>query len=288
MPKWANVALVQFMGEEVSSITLRAWVGAVLVAGLGISPAASAHNIDIEEQALWWVPLLAPDEADFSWLNPYQIDKFKFDQGNLVRVLGVEDSLAVFSYLTPGDVDVYEFTVLPQDFPPPPAPPFVLVAASALPPACSEYRTAYPVTALVGYGLPAPDEAMDLPFDVPFGMGVVMADNPRVHRHQRAIFDLSAEVEALGNTAWFLPDGLTQDCLLHAPWLCDFSNTIAQPVFVPGTYYIVMWNPSGRPIDYTANIGFSEENFEPNEDLEELVKDNGLVHLPCKDPYPND
>jgi hypothetical protein len=94
------------------------------------------------------------------------------------------------------------------------------------------------------------------------------------------------EEEALGTISWFLPQGLSQYCLLEAQWLCDFTNTISQPVFAPGTYYIAMWNPSGFPTDYTANIGYSEENYQPNPELEALVANNGLLHRACDPPYP--
>ena len=73
---------------------------------------------------------------------------------------------------------------------------------------------------------------------------------------------------------------------MTAQWQCDFSNTIARPVFYPGTYYIVIWNPTGIPTDYTANIGYSEENYQHNPDAEDLVRDNGLLHRTCHQPYP--
>ena len=74
-----------------------------------------------------------------------------------------------------------------------------------------------------------------------------------------------------GDYAWFLPQGLTEQCLLHAPWLCDFSNTINTPVFVPGTYFLLIWNPTGGRIDYTANFGCREDLFEGPTDTTEKV-----------------
>jgi hypothetical protein len=144
-----------------------------VIAGLAtLSSNALAHNTTIEEQALYRIPAWAPPQADYSWESPRVLDN-------------VVDSQAVFAYLTWGDVDVYQFTITPQDVQNGP----VLVSASALPPGCFEYRWEYPVTALIGPqapspmgppGLPSPDPSLQLPFEVPAGMGVVFADNPWV------------------------------------------------------------------------------------------------------------
>jgi hypothetical protein len=90
----------------------------------------------------------------------------------------------------------------------------------------------------------------------------------------------------LGVIRWFLPLGLSQHCLLEAQWECDFSHSIAQPVFYPGTYWIAMWNPTGIPTDYTANIGYSEANYEPPDpEIIALVRDYGIRHRSCHEPY---
>ena len=236
-----------------------------------------AHNVEIEPQALYSWPMFAPADDDYSWSNPRVLDN-------------VVDSRAVFAYLSLLDVDVYQFTLTAEDLVEGP----VLVSASALPPACWEYQWVYPVTALVGPqaagpgsppGLPPDDGTLALPFDVPPGLGVIKAENPWIcYPDQRPIFTL--DEGDLGPISWFLPSGLTQECLMTAQWQCDFSNTIAQPVFYPGTYYIVIWNPKGIPTDYTANIGYGEENYQPNPEAEALVRDNGLLHRRCHGPYP--
>lgn len=252
---------------------------AALLSGgtLLLSGNALAHNVSIEEQALYPIPFFAPAATDFSWSNPDAL-------------ASVTDSQAIFAYLSFGDVDVYSFHVTPADLAFGP----VLVAASALPPGCLEYQNVYPVTALVGPqapspfgppGLPAPTPGLGLPFSVPAGMGVVVAQNPRIpYPGKREIFAL--EEGDLGDISWFLPKGLSQHCLLEAQWLCDFSNTIAQPVFYPGTYYLAIWNPTGIATDYTANIGFSEANYTPNPEAEDLIRDNALLHRSCHEPYP--
>lgn len=249
----------------------------VSCATLLVAGGALGHTPSIEEQTLYQFPFFAPAEADFSWEHP-----------NVLA--SVTDSQAVFAYLTYGDVDVYSFQVTAADLAFGP----VLVAASALPPGCFEYQNVYPMTALLGPqapgpfgppGLPPPAPGVSLPFAVPPGLGVVVANNPRIpFPGKREVFHL--EEGDLGDISWFLPQGLSQQCLTEAQWLCDFSNTIAQPVFYPGTYYLAIWNPTGIPTDYTANIGFSEENYSPDPDVLELIRDNALLHRSCHEPYP--
>lgn len=244
---------------------------------LASSSVALAHNVSVEQQALYPVPYFAPPSTDFSWSNPNQLSS-------------VLDSQAIFAYLSFNDVDIYSFQLTAADLALGP----VLVSASALPPGCFEYQNVYPVTALIGPqapspfgppGLPAPTPGLDLPFSVPAGLGVVLANNPHVpFPGKREIFTL--EEGDLGDISWFLPQGLSQHCLLEAQWECDFSNTIALPVFYPGTYYVAIWNPTGIPTDYTANIGYSEEHFTPNPEAEDLIRDNALLHRTCHEPYP--
>ena len=132
---------------------------------------AFAHNLFVEPQTLLENPSQAPPKDDFSFMTPFQIDN-------------VTDSQAIFSYLTPGDVDVFEFQITPEDvaFGP------VLVSASALPPACLETQNNYPVTALIGPGLPPPPVDIRLPFQVPCDMGVVIANNPVVKKRRASHF----------------------------------------------------------------------------------------------------
>lgn len=199
------------------------------------------------------------EECDFSFEAPFVVPVTS--DGGPPHVMR---SKAIFAYMDNNDIDVYQFTLVPSDFQKPVLdgngnPQFdengniimqfspVLVTASALPPACKQYKHFYPKTALLGIGLPAPEG--DLPFDVPAGYGVIVADHP--FEHQREVF-----TEA--GIYWFLPKGLSQDCLFNAPWTCDYTNTISQPIFNPGTYFVVMFNDTGRPGDYTANIGVLE------------------------------
>ena len=95
-----------------------------------------------------------------------------------------------------------------------------------------------------------------------------------------AIVGLVMQGSALAHTP------LGQDCLLNNQAACDFTNTISQPVFYPGTYYLAMWNPNGVPTDYTANIGFIETGEEGTPEVNDMIRDNGLLHRSCHEPYP--
>ena len=251
----------------------------------------SAHIISVENQTLFKIPWHADEEDDFSFANPFMVTRFVQDTNGNDIYVGPAESQAIFSYLTQDDYDVFMITVTPQDIPqfgPP-----LIISASALPPACQQTRKNYPYTALLGpvyAGFLPPSPDMDLPFDVPPGYGIIVAENPGVGKKEtRPEFNIDlADPELALGISWFLPLGLTQECLLEAPWTCDYRNTISQPIFVPGNYYVVMWDPEGKQQDYTANIGFLEEvSGEIDQtDMQEMVKDNALLHRPCRDPYP--
>ena len=89
-----------------------------------------------------------------------------------------------------------------------------------------------------------------------------------------------------GLEAVFLPDGLTEECLLIDEVPCDFSSTI-NAVLTTGVYKIVVWNrpsaferqstmPHTRPIDMSHDVvlmsGFKEE------DVRKKTKTNTLTH----------
>lgn len=227
-----------------------------VAAGLLIVGEVIAHVPYIEEELVRRIGPAQPAE-DYSFQNPFMIEH------------SIEESMAVFSYLHERDVDFFKFSITPDQigFDPITGAPTPLVNASALPPACLSYLNAYPVTALLGPGLPPPPLDVDLPFDVPPGLGVVFADNPKIKpAKNRPVFNFPE-----GDYAWFLPLGLTEHCLLNAPFTCDFSNTISTPIFVPGDYYLVIWNPEGGKMDYTANIGFRERLLSGPADTPEKV-----------------
>lgn len=276
---------------------MRLWITTMLLLFTFFSAVPlGAHLISVEGQTLYRFPWCAPEEEDFSFDTPFVVTRSEQSPAGEDFYIGPQESQAVFAFLSWADVDVYRIVVRPEDFQlsanQQPAP--IILSASALPPACRQTRNNYPYTALLyplAPGTEAPSVDVDLPFDVPEGYGIVIAENPRLgKKEQRPIFDIDTADPELGlGVSWFLPLGLTQECLLSAPWLCNFENTISQPIFSPGIYYIVIWDPEGKPQDYTANIGFAETaaGVIDQTDMQELVKDNALLHWPCSEPYPS-
>lgn len=274
----------------------RLWTTTILLLfTLFFAAPGGAHLISVEGQALQRFPWFAPEEEDFSFETPFMVTRSVQSQTGEDFYIGPQESQAVFAFLSWADADVYQVVVRREDFQlsanQQPAP--LILSASALPPACRQTRNNYPYTALLyplAPGAVAPTIDVELPFDVPEGYGIVIAENPRLgKKEQRPIFDIdSADPELELGVSWFLPLGLTQECLLSTPWLCNFENTLSQPVFFPGIYYIVIWDPEGKPQDYTANIGFAEaaSSVIDQTDMQDLVKDNALLHWPCSEPYP--
>lgn len=206
---------------------------ALVLATLLVAGAAQAHQVHVESDYAY-APITKPEEAKI-----------------------------IIGHLAEGEVDIYDVLVLPG----------TLMVANVLPPACKQYKKFHPSVALIGPGLPPPGEV--LPFDVPQGMGVIVAHNPKDNSVERPIYTETpdafnaeiAEANANGcsivgqmtaNLSWFLPYGLTQDCLHCKPWTCDYSNSLAMPVFIPGIYQIVVFDPTGRPGDYSLNLGTGE------------------------------
>lgn len=188
---------------------------------------------------------------------------------------------SIIAYLDPQDVDVYDVLVTPEDLGQAGA---LLMTANALPSACQQYRNFYPSTALVGYGLPPvpTDLLLELPFEIPPGQGAVVVPG---YKHQggelRPIYTTTAEemnvfvdewmgyckeAEGIelgyvdGAVSYFLPLGLTQECLHCTPWLCPTDGSLVTPIFLPGIYRLYVFNTwSGRGGDYNLSIGTGEE-----------------------------
>ncbi len=176
----------------------------------------------------------------------------------------IEESRAVFSYLHRNDIVDARADRVRSRHRCADARCERICAATRVP----AHASAYPVTALPGPGLPPPPSNLALPFDAPPGQGVVFAPNPRVTpRRDRPVFNFPES-----DYAWFVPLSLTEECLVRAPWPCDYSNTINTPVFVPGTYALVIWNRTGKGLDCTANFGLREDLFEGPADTTEKIK----------------
>ena len=281
---------------------------------MGLSPLAFGHNTSVEPQAFTSDP-----EASDNLSNPnrnYNTMGAKVipdpranetvhlgDDGELkipkYEDMGVEQSRAIFAYLAPDEVDFFRLDVKESDFLngfPDFLPfPAVRIDASALPYACEETIDHYPVTAFLGPGVPTSiPSGITLPQEVADKLaslqnmdptvGIIVADNPPVANRALNVFESPEEgVEA----SWFLPEGLTQFCLLEAPFLCDFSNTISYLLtedtgYPVGeyTFFLAMWDPAALTRDYTANIGaderFTASNVKQKKSLD-IINDRALM-----------
>lgn len=260
---------------------------------IGFAQIANAHLLDVEEQNIirsgdfnaYGQEILHSEpkpwkrtDGDASWDAPHEI---KFP---------LMDSQAIFSWLDPDDVDVYQFTVTLNDVAQGVALGFggAFVIAAPIPPACNQTKNHYPAIALVApFGTaPVQDPSFfDLPFEVPPGHGVLPVFNTQAQgNEQRPIFVLPDEdTEIPLNLSWYLPNG----CVTEPFFNCSQSDTLATPVFAPfTTAYFVVWNPAGNSIDYTLNLGVDESNFQSFQNIDDLVRDNNHLHTPCTGPYP--
>ena len=231
---------------------------------LAITAVIHAHVPYIEHEALRrWGPLA--EGEDYSFEHPF-----------IVPSGHIQQSRAVFAYLSRGDIDVYQYTLEEGES--------AMVMACGIPPSCAIYRNTYPATALIGPGLPDPEPNANLPFDIPDDCedcGVLVKYQTKVPLREWNSRPVFALTEVPGTfISWFFP--------------FDFDNDlIMNPIDVPGTYYIVIWNPDGSPCDYTANIGFEETFSEEDrfrvDTITPMYSDHRILHFPCievEGPYP--
>jgi hypothetical protein len=217
--------------------------------------------------AIAHVPYLEPEVAR-RWGPASEGDDFSFEHPFIIPNGTISQSKAIFAYLSYGDVDVYKYTVQEGETVP-------LLMCAAMVPACRVYRSTYPSTALLGPGLPTPDASENLPFDVPKGYGALIAHQTRVPLgEKRPVFSLSADMPGT-NISWFFPANLQTDFIF-------VSN-----ITVPGDYYIVIWNSTKLPCDYTASIGLSEEFSAEDKIRVEVIiplySDQKMLRFPCSE-----
>lgn len=135
-----------------------------------------------------------------------------------------ETSYAVYSNLDrPGDIDFYSFEVKKP----------MKAHVSLIVPYRPEYLDFYPVYAVVGPGLPAPQSKV--PFDLEKGYGaVVFSGMPSA---ERPVF-----YEAFSRVNYY--EGIPK-----------FDQELREP----GIYYIVVWRPSGETGAYILGYGLAEK-----------------------------
>lgn len=135
-----------------------------------------------------------------------------------------ETSYAVYSNLDrPGDIDFYSFEVKKP----------MKAHVSLIVPYRPEYLDFYPVYAVVGPGLPAPQSKV--PFDLEKGYGaVVFSGMPSA---ERPVF-----YEAFSRVNYY--EGIPK-----------FDQELREP----GIYYIVVWHPAGETGAYILGYGLAEK-----------------------------
>jgi hypothetical protein len=181
------------------------------------------------------VPYL--ERRDSSAQQPFQVRR------------SITQSIAVYSWLqTDGvnpstDIDVYSFTIKDQP---------LRIYLEVLVPVCDGYYANFtPWFALVGPGLPPPNQT--LPFNLPLGYGVIVKqDNPPGSPREEFY-------EPFGGKSYY-----------QGP---RFDET----VYIWGTYYVYYWDPYQKGGDYVAVLGYKEQ-FPPVDILRALINTPLIRH----------
>jgi hypothetical protein len=191
--------------------------------------------------------VLYPGE-DFSFGNPFT-DKlgFSVNVGRTVR-----------SYLAPGDVDYFKFTLNNATT------AFgttqwgawgtVRLFAYTQVPQCDEYVNWYPRVAVMGPGLDNKLQDIDiatLPFEIPVGYGIVVAENCAQYT-QAAGGVRPSRFEQNAITNYWCPPQLDTCVLAPVPTCACSVNEVlgingSNPNALPGVYYFVVWDPDFDP-----------------------------------------
>jgi len=169
----------------------------------------------------------------------------------------IEQSIAVYAWLendglSPStDIDVYRFDVTEP----------VNVYLEVLVPVCETYADFAPWFALVGPGLPEPDQA--LPFALPNGCGTIVMMNA-LPGSERDMF-----YEPFGGKSYY--QGPVFDAQIETP----------------GTYYVYYWDPYERGGDYVAVLG-RQEIWRPQDIIRALwytplIRRDKELHVDCSE-----
>ncbi len=181
------------------------------------------------------VPYL--EHRDFTVLQPFYVQK------------SITQSIAVYSWLQTNnihpftDIDVYTFKIKGEP---------LRIFLEVIVPVCDGYYANFtPWFALVGPGLPAPNQT--LPFDLPQGYGVrVIQDGPPGSLREQFY-------EPFGGKSYY-----------QGP---RFDETIN----ISGTYYVYYWDPYQKGGDYVAVLGYKEQ-FPPFDIIRALINTPLIRH----------
>jgi len=171
------------------------------------------------------------EHRDFTEQRPYKVRK------------GVEQSIAIYSWLSTQDdktssedIDVYSFKIRSQE---------KNIYLELIVPVIEDYYEEFlPAYALVGPGLPQPNQS--LPFSLPDGYGAVVMNNLEPGEERETFY------EPFGGKSYY-------------------KGPIYQTnLSTRGTYYVYCWDPYNQGGDYTMVIG-RKERFGPLDILRALI-----------------
>ena len=181
------------------------------------------------------VPYL--EHRDSSAEKPFQVRK------------SITQSIAVYSWLKTDfvnpstDIDVYSFTISEKP---------LRVYLEVIVPVCDGFYANFtPWFALVGPGLPPPNQT--LPFDLPVGYGVIVKQDVPPETPREEFY------EPFGGKSYY--KGPRFDQILYF-W---------------GTYYVYYWDPYQKGGDYVAVLGYKEQ-FPPLDFLRALINTPLIRH----------
>jgi len=179
------------------------------------------------------------EKRDFSEEHPFVVHD------------SIENSKAIYAWFETGtDVDVYAFEVKKS----------VRVYANALVIACPSLEKLLPWFAVVGPGLPVPNE--ELPFNLPDGYGAIVVQNKQPGEPRDTFY------EPFSAKTYY--DGPAFD----------------QEVSTPGQWYLYYWDPYHLGGDYVAVLG-DKETFSFFDTLRALIYTPKLwfnleLHTKCR------
>jgi len=181
------------------------------------------------------VPYL--EHRDFSVEQPFRVRR------------SITQSIAVYSWLKTNelniseDVDVYSFTINNKP---------LRVYLEVIVPVCNGYYANFtPWFALVGPGLPSPNQT--LPFNLPQGYGAIVKQDIAPGGEREQFY------EPFGGKSYY-----------QGPRFDEIVN-------ISGTYYVYYWDPYEKGGDYVAVLGYKEQ-FPPLDILRALINTPLIRH----------
>ena len=181
------------------------------------------------------VPYL--EHRDFSVEQPFRVRR------------SITQSIAVYSWLKTNelniseDVDVYSFTIKNKP---------LRVFLEVIVPVCNGYYANFtPWFALVGPGLPTPNQT--LPFNLPQGYGAIVKQDVPPGSEREQFY------EPFGGKSYY-----------QGPRFDEIIN-------ISGTYYVYYWDPYQKGGDYVAVLGYKEQ-FPPLDILRALINTPLIRH----------